>query len=276
MIKMKKKIITPVLFLVAIVASISTMAQNILNTEQETKLTDAIEISKILNDLKSRIAPDKRVAIWDNVICLNAIDLHVPLISGTVGYQWQKDSISAELDKYNVKYQNSVKVLANIVPADKQWALVKLSIATLRCEPKHSAEVATQGIMGMPLRVIEVGEWCRVQCPDNYIAYVPESSLKFVTEQELTKWKDTERYIVTVYDDQLVSEPKGDETVSDLVLGNILTLVKKKGKWIELATPDGRTGWVKTSSVEKFNKWAQQNIDLKKIEKTAKRMMGSS
>lgn len=273
---MKKKIITLVLFLVAIVASISTMAQNILNTEQETKLTDAIEISKILNDLKSRIAPDKRVAIWDNVICLNAIDLHVPLISGTVGYQWQKDSISAELDKYNVKYQNSVKVLANIVPADKQWALVKLSIATLRCEPKHSAEVATQGIMGMPLRVIEVGEWCRVQCPDNYIAYVPESSLKFVTEQELTKWKDTERYIVTVYDDQLVSEPKGDETVSDLVLGNILTLVKKKGKWIELATPDGRTGWVKTSSVEKFNKWAQQNIDLKKIEKTAKRMMGSS
>ena len=273
---MKKKIITLVLFLVAIVASISTMAQNILNTEQETKLTDAIEISEILNDLKSRIAPDKRVAIWDNVICLNAIDLHVPLISGTVGYQWQKDSISAELDKYNVKYQNSVKVLANIVPADKQWALVKLSIATLRCEPKHSAEVATQGIMGMPLRVIEVGEWCRVQCPDNYIAYVPESSLKFVTEQELTKWKDTERYIVTVYDDQLVSEPKGDETVSDLVLGNILTLVKKKGKWIELATPDGRTGWVKTSSVEKFNKWAQQNIDLKKIEKTAKRMMGSS
>lgn len=273
---MKKKIITLVLFLVAIVASISTIAQNILNTEQETKLTDAIEIGKILNDLKSRIAPDKRVAIWDNVICLNAIDLHVPLISGTVGYQWQKDSISAELDKYNVKYQNSVKVLANIVPADKQWALVKLSIATLRCEPKHSAEVATQGIMGMPLRVIEVGEWCRVQCPDNYIAYVPESSLKFVTEQELTKWKDTERYIVTVYDDQLVSEPKGDETVSDLVLGNILTLVKKKGKWIELATPDGRTGWVKTSSVEKFNKWAQQNIDLKKIEKTAKRMMGSS
>lgn len=273
---MKKKTITLVLFIVATAAGMTTMAQNLINDKLETTLSDAIEISKILNDLKSRLAPDKRVAIWDDVRCLNAIDLHVPLISGTVGYQWQKDSISAELDKFNVKCQNSVKVLANEVPADKQWALVKLSIATLRCEPKHSAEVATQGIMGMPLRVIEVGEWCRVQCPDNYIAYVPESSLMFVNEQELARWKNAERYIVTVYDDQLVTEPKGEETVSDLVLGDILCVVNKKGKWIELATPDGRTGWVQTSSVEKFDKWAQQNIDLKKIEKTARRMMGSS
>ena len=191
---MKKKTITLVLFIVATAAGMTTMAQNLINDELETTLSDAIEISKILNDLKSRLAPDKRVAIWDDVRCLNAIDLHVPLISGTVGYQWQKDSIIAELDKFNVKCQNSVKVLANDVPADKQWALVKLSIATLRCEPKHSAEVATQGIMGMPLRVIEVGEWCRVQCPDNYIAYVPESSLRFVTEQELAKWKNAVSY----------------------------------------------------------------------------------
>ena len=272
---MKKKIITLVLILVATAAGMTTMAQNILSGEQEKKLLDATEIGKMLNDLKSRIAPDRRVAIWDDVRCLNAIDTHVPLITGTVGYQWQYDSINAELDKYNVEYLNRVEVLANKVPADKQWALVKHSIATLRCEPKHSAEVATQGIMGMPLRVIEVGEWCRVQCPDNYIAYVPESSLEYVSQQELDNWKGIERYIVTVYDDQLVAEPKSDDTVSDLVLGNILNFVQKKGKWIELATPDGRTGWVKTSSVEKFDKWAQQNIDTKKIEKTARRMMGS-
>ncbi|MBQ6279222.1 MAG: hypothetical protein IJK68_05820, partial [Muribaculaceae bacterium] len=203
---MMKKTITLVMFLVATAVSMTAMAQNLLNDEQETKLSHAIEIGKKLNDLKARIAPDKRVAIWDDVRYIEAaVGAKEPVVCGTVGYQWQKDSISAELDKYNVKYHNSIEVLANKVPADKQWALVKLSIATLRCEPKHSAEVATQGIMGMPLRVIEVGEWCRVQCPDGYIAYVPESSLRFVTEQELAKWKNTERYIVTVYDDQLVT-----------------------------------------------------------------------
>lgn len=230
-------------------------------------------MGQLLSDLKARIAPDKRVAIWN---VTTTMDGDVAIINGVVGYQEQLDAINAELDQQNVSYKNNVKVLASEVPASQQWALVKLSIATLRCEPSHSAEIATQGIMGMPLRVLEVGEWCRVQCPDNYIAYVPESSLKFVTEQELNKWKNAERYIVTVYDDRLVTEPKGDETVSDLVMGNILEVVKKKGKWIELATPDGRTGWLQASNVEKLDKWAQQNIDLKKIEKTARRMMGSS
>ena len=170
----------------------------------------ATDVGQLLSDLKARIAPDKRVAIWN---VTTTMDGDVAIINGVVGYQEQLDAINAELDQQSVSYKNNVKVLA---------------------------------------------------------------SEEFVTEQELNKWKNAERYIVTVYDDRLVTEPKGDETVSDLVMGNILEVVKKKGKWIELATPDGRTGWLQASNVEKLDKWAQQNIDLKKIEKTARRMMGSS
>ncbi len=233
----------------------------------------AADINQVLTDLKKRIAPDGRVAVWD--VKVEYVG-DMPVVKGNVGYDWQMQALTGELSHHDIICRNEVKVLTQAVPANKQWALVKLSIATLRCDPKHSGEVATQGLMGMPLRVIEVGEWCRVQCPDQYIAYVPESSLKFLSQQELDAWKAAERYIVTVYDDQLVTKAKGDETVSDLVLGDILRFVGKKGKWIQLATPDGRTGWVKTSNVEKFDKWAQQNLDLKKIEKTARRMMGSS
>jgi len=231
-------------------------------------------IDELLKELKAAMAPDKRVAIWD-VNASMADD--VMILEGTVGYNEQKDAISEQLWQRGINHINNIKVLTDSIPANQSWALVKLSIATLRCDPKHSGEVATQALMGMPLRVIEqAGEWYRVQCPDNYIAYVPESSLKFMSKPELDAWKATERYIVTVYDDQLVTEPKGDETVSDLVLGDILNFVKKKGKWIQLATPDGRTGWIESSNVEKFDKWAKQKLDLKKIEKTARRMMGSS
>lgn len=232
------------------------------------------DINKVLSDLKARVAPDGRVAIWK----INVNDsTEIPIIQGTVGYAYQKEEITDELNKYNIRHINDVKVLADDIPGSKQWAIVKLSIATLRCEPKHSAEIATQCVMGTPMRVIEeVGDWLRVQCPDDYIAYIPESSVRFLTQMDFNSWQRTERYIVTVYDDQLVTKPKGDETVSDLVLGDILQFVSKKGKWIELATPDGRKGWVKKSSVEEFDKWAKQKLDLKKIEKTAKRMMGSS
>ena len=234
----------------------------------------AVDANDVLNELKTRIAPDKRVAIWD-VSC--TMQDGVAIVNGTVGYQEQLDAITDELLKNNIPIENNVTVLTNAIAPNEKWAMVKLSIATLRCEPKHSGEVATQALMGMPLRVMEkCGEWIRVQCPDNYIAYVPESSLIYMSQEQLDSWKRQERYIVTVYDDQLVAEAKGDETVSDLVLGNILTAVTKKGKWIQLSTPDGRTGWVRTSNVERFDKWAQQKLDLKKIEKTARRMMGSS
>lgn len=232
-----------------------------------------IDIGKMLNELKASEAPDARVAIWD--VSVSEDSARVPIVYGVVGFFEQKMKIGEKLR--GVTYIDSVKVLENDIPADKQWALVKLSIATLRCNPKHSAEVATQCIMGTPLRVIEVvGEWLRVQCPDNYIAYVPESSVVFLNEDAFENWRMSKRYIVTVYDDRLVTKPKGDETVSDLVLGNILQVKSKKGKWIELLTPDGRSGWIKTSSVEQFDQWARQNIDLIKIEKTARRMMGSS
>ena len=234
----------------------------------------AVDANDVLNELKTRIAPDKRVAIWD-VSC--TMQDGVAIVNGTVGYQEQLDAITDELLKNNIPIENNVTVLTNAIAPNEKWAMVKLSIATLRCEPKHSGEVATQALMGMPLRVMEkCGEWIRVQCPDNYIAYVPESSLIYMSQEQLDSWKRQERYIVTVYDDQLVAEAKGDETVSDLVLGNILTAVTKKGKWIQLSTPDGRTGWVRTSNVERFDKWAQQKLDLKKIENTARRMMGSS
>ena len=230
-------------------------------------------VTSVLDNLKAQMAPDKRVAIWDVKVVENK---GVATLEGTVGYQEQRDAIEAELKNRKINFKDNIKVLANAIPQGKQWALVKLSIASLRCEPEHSGEMATQGIMGMPLKVIEkAGDWYRVQCPDNYIAYVPESSIAFMTKEAIDRWKQSNRYIVTVYDDRLVTEPGGDETVSDVVLGNILTATSVQDGWIKLETPDGRTGWIKDSSVEEFGQWAQQAVDMKKIERTAKRMMGS-
>lgn len=234
----------------------------------------AADVDQVLKDLKARIAPDKRVAIWDVKSSTNG---DIIVVEGSVGYQEQKDAISQELDKYGIKYQNNVRVLANGIERAKQWAIIKLAIATFRSEPKHSAEIDTQGTMGMPLRVIEKsGDWYRVQCPDGYISYIPESSVIFVSQEQLKAWNNEFRYIVTVYDDRLVSQPEGDETVSDLVMGDILKAEELKNGWVLLSTPDGRKGWIKHSNVEYFDNWAQQDLDLEKIEKTAKRMMGSS
>ena len=227
----------------------------------------------LLEMLKTRHAPDKRTAIWDVKATTNKKG--VTTLTGKVGTQDMLNAINTAFKGYQM--QNRLTVVENSLPDGRRWALVKLSIATLRTEGKHAAEVATQAIMGMPVKVLEKdGEWYRVQTPDNYISYVPESSLCFKTEAQMAQWRKARRCVVRVYDSRLVTEPGGDETVTDLVLSNILEFRGQQGDWVRLATPDGREGYILKSQVEDVSQWAQQNFDAALIEKTARRMMGSS
>lgn len=228
---------------------------------------------QVLTALKGRIAPDRRTAVWNvNATTQNG----QTVIYGTVGTQEQKDSIDQALAEAGINASNTVIVLQNELNPNQRWGLVKLSIATLRTQGKHAAEAATQAIMGTPVRVLQIDDdWLRVQTPDQYIAWVPASSVALKTSEEMQAWRAARRYVVTVYGTRLVTEPKGDETVTDLVLSNMLEYRDSRGGWLQLATPDGRTGWVKKDEVQELGQWAAQDFNAALIEKTARRMMGS-
>lgn len=229
-------------------------------------------VKSTLDKVKKRVAPDKRTVLWD----VNTSHENGTItIDGIVGTQEIKDEIvKAFASERRVKID--VKVADGIQQSSKQWALVKLAIATLRCEPKHSAEVATQAVMGTPLKVLDNrDDWYRVQMPDNYIAWVPESSLKFCDLKGRDTWRHSERCIVTTYDSRLVAAPGSDETVSDLVLGCILQSRGQRNGWVNLVTPDGRDGWVESTVVANFENWRKQPLDIALVERTARRMMGS-
>lgn len=249
--------------------TLAILALLTLGALAQTSLTP----QKQLDDLKARFAPDKRTAIWE--VKANSIKGGITNLVGKVGTQEMKDAITTAFKGQKIK--NNISVVENSLPEGKRWALVKLSIATLRTEGKHSAEVATQAIMGTPIKVLEKDDdWYRVQTPDNYISYVPESSLTFCTAAQMARWRKARRMIVTVYDSRLVTDPNGDETVTDLVLSNILEYRSEQGDWIKLATPDGREGYIHKSEVAELTQWAKQQFDANLIEKTARRMMGSS
>jgi len=230
--------------------------------------------AQVIDNLKKQVASDKRTAVWD---VKTAKQGGKWTVSGTVGTNEQRDAIQQALNKAGVTASLAgLTVLEDKVPAAKRWAQVKLSVATLRCDPKHSGEVATQGIMGMPVKVLQIdGEWCRVQMPDDYIAYVPVSSLEFKTADQLKAWRSAKRCIVTAHDGRLVTIPGGDETVSDLVLGNIMEVAGEQAGWLQVLTPDGRKGYVEKQLVADFDEWSKQTFDVALIERTARRMMGS-
>ena len=228
-------------------------------------------LKQVVDSLKKEYAPDGRTAVWQ-IDCEEHYQAWT--LKGVVDNAKNKALILDEAKHLGINVVDSIAVLENSL--EKPWAIVKLAIASLRTDGRHAAEMATQAIMGMPVKVLEKkGDWYRVQTPDNYISYCPGNSLQLTTEQEMKAWRSAQRYIVTAYQSQMVAKPGSDETVSDLVLGNILEYKGKSGKWIKLSTPDGREGYVAQTDVQEFARWAQQKPDMKLVEKTARRMMGA-
>lgn len=228
-------------------------------------------ITEILKSIKQSYAPDSRTAICE----LNAKKNNNKwIIKGKIDNNILKNDVLQGLDAANVNYIDSISVLE--YTQEKPWALVKLSIASLRTAGKHAAEMATQAIMGTPVKILEyAGEWIRVQTPDKYISYVPGNSLHQISQTEFDNWRKAKRYIVTIYQSQLIEKPYSEITVSDLVMGNILEYKGEEGDFIKLSTPDGREGFVHKSHVKELADWSNQEFNAELIKKVAHRMMGS-
>ena len=236
-----------------------------------TTLTGIAQTAEqLVGQLKQRLAPDKRTALWDvKATRTNGVTILTGEVSST--------ELKAELDKAfaGQKVKNDVKALDESQPANKRWGLVKLSVASLRCEGKHSAEMATQAGMGTPVKVLDgEGDWLRVQLPDDYIAWMPVSSLKFCSDQQIGDWRKSRRFVVTVDNTKLLADTCTGDVMSDLVLSNILEFKGEVNGWVRLATPDGREGWVSANQVADFDQWKHQPFNLALIERTARHMLG--
>ena len=147
-----------------------------------------------------------------------------------------------------------------------------------RTAGRHSAEMATQSIMGMPLRLLESdGEFWRVQTPDGYIAYVPSSSVVAKTDDEMRQWRSAKRFVVTsLYQIRAYNSPEASgprDVVTDLVNGSIVTVPGgvpsvENGR-LQIELPDGRTGWAEAEYFAPIEEWAAQNFNPDTILDTA-------
>lgn len=220
---------------------------------------DAAE--KVIKEIKAKYAPDKRQIIY-NVTARQGVGTDV-VIDGEISEGWILDSLEHELSSRGIKLTNSVYVY----PDDK-WALTRLSVAPMRSGRSHAAEMATQSIMGMPIRILsEENDWYLAQTPDGYISWIPSSSVVIKSEAEMKSWRESPRYVVTSpYQVRAYISPKATgarEVVTDLVTGNIVrpTGNREKSGRVEIELPDGRLCWVEKSAVTPIEVWAAQDFN---------------
>lgn len=231
---------------------------------------------RVIDNVKAILAPDRRQVVAD-IGARQSADGTITLY-GSTSEPAVFAAVADSLRSRGMSYTNNVEVYA-----DTLWALPRISVACMRTRPAHAAEMASQALMGMPLRVLErVGdEWLRVQSPDGYIAYTNMPSVVLLSDSAMQAWRRSPRLVVTApVQLRAYTTPQASglrDAVTDLVLGDIVagTLANKKNGRVEITLPDGRTGWADASAFTEIGKWASQDFNPELILNTAYSMEGT-
>lgn len=222
-----------------------------------------------LDSLQKIYAPDKRVKLWISSINNNKFSLWL-----------ENKKAYAEIN--NILRTRFPHIQANIklLPKNNSNALVSglinNSVANLRTKPKHSSELATQALLGTPVRVFtKQGDWYLIQTPNRYIAWVDSAALVTVNQKELETYKQKRKIVFTPVSGFSYAEPDiNSQTISDLVMGAILPVLDEKKEFYKVQYPDHRIAWVKKGEVEDFNTLVHKKTDRQQLVKTAKRFLG--
>lgn len=149
---------------------------------------------EIINEVKSQMAPDSRQVVAE--ISASKLPSGAIVLRGATSEAGVRAEAIRRMAAAGIDIADSITVY----PTDR-WAQVRLSAASLRTRGAHAGEMATQALMGTPLRVLQSGgDWWRVQTPDGYIAYIPSSSVVEKTPAQMRAWRGAKRFIVTSLD----------------------------------------------------------------------------
>lgn len=145
------------------------------------------------------------------------------------------------------------------VNAQQTWAIVRLSVCNLHAKADFASPLETQALLGTPVRVVKFDRWYQIQLPDEYIAWVHRDAIRCVTPHELEAWNQAEKVVVTAHYGFVYSLPDEESLpISDIVSGNRLKLIGRKGKFYHVEYPDGRQGYLLRRLACPETKWRKQ------------------
>lgn len=226
-------------------------------------------VNNIISDLKAAHAPDKRVALWD-------IHWEDGKLEGETNLPEAHRELTTMLSDRNIAFTDSIQLLPTADLEGNTQALVTLSVANIRSEPKHSAELATQALMGTPLNVLKKeGSWYLVQTPEGYISWVDAAGIALKNEKSMGEWNAAKKLVATEMIGAIYDHPRSNQMISDLTAGNILVKLEETVSNYGVLLPDGRQGYVSKNDVLPYEDWlTSRELSDDNLIRTAKNMMG--
>jgi hypothetical protein len=233
------------------------------------------------DNIKEKYAPDGRVAIFDVSIDYKADTI---VVSGETNLPKAHQKIIDSLQSLDVYFKDNIRILPDAAVGKKQYAIAKNSVINIRSAPKHSAELGTQALLGMPLNVLDKkGDFYRVQTPDNYISWVDKGGIQLMDSIEFSKWNTAKKVVFIKNFGYIYDDKEFKNIISDISLGGIVKLIDDNRNFYQVEYPDQRVGFIKKGEAILYQDWLnpiQENLNEPKgynkfaIERTAKSMLG--
>lgn len=248
----------------------------LVSTVSHASVKDSLLIKKIkdiASQVQKKYAPDKRTEYFQM-----QMQTEEPL---TYTVEVSKPEALAEL-KAALKNENiSVELNGQVLPSQalegKIYGIANLSVINTRYAPNHAAEMATQSLLGTPVRILkkERGNYF-IRTPDNYLSWTESAGITPMNKAEFEAWQRSDRVVyVDLYGQAFSEASETSLPVSDLVAGNILQLLAKTGAFYKVAFPDKRIAFIPVNKAQSFAQWeAQPDPSAEQILKTARTFLG--
>ena len=139
-------------------------------------------------------------------------------------------------------------------------AVINLSVANMRSKESFTSGMVSQGLLGMPVTIIEKGErWYHIQTPDGYKGWVHPTAITPMTPSEYEKWQYSPKLmIVSLYATVHSKENNTSLPISDVVAGDELILLTDSKTYYKVQYPDGRTGFLSKEHAIPEVKWLKE------------------
>ena len=136
---------------------------------------------------------------------------------------------------------------------EKRMAVVEFSTSYLRLQPDYESPLETQELMGTVVEIVgESGYWREVQTPQPYKAWCTDQGLVEMNAEELKAYEEAPKVMFTGLYGHVYKWPSDKaDTICDLVGGDVMRFVSRKGRWIMVMLPSGKTGYVPSKLLKK-------------------------
>ncbi|HEX6915607.1 MAG TPA: C40 family peptidase [Chitinophagaceae bacterium] len=234
-----------------------------------SRRTMDVSIQRVIDSVQARVAPDKRTLLFE-IIADHGI------LKGETSSAAAKDALLQRLNAAGIRYIDSISVLPASTAGGRRHGVVTISVANLRTQPSHKAELASQATMGTPLHLLKRQRgWYLVQTPDRYIAWIDAGAVEAMEAARATDWANKPKLIFTGMHGLVFGDTINHEVLTDLAFGNLVEYFALTPRFVQLRLPDGRTGFATNSDFMPYTEWRQSRSPLAaNLVSSAKQLMG--